>query len=161
MMQSIHGRILTVLQSLSVSIRLVADCRHLTLCVSGMFYRCVSRLIAGWCLFVVYWQWNLHTYTRLTALFLGLPGWAGTRNIKPIWILLKQETVSGSGISRATCKSAPHSREITMPAPHHSVFLQAGCPFCRSTNSIKALKALGKLAVELICKKLHIIHLGS
>ena len=27
------------------------------------------------------------------------------------------------------------------PAPHHSVFLQAGCPSCRPTNSIKALKA--------------------
>jgi len=26
---------------------------------------------------------------------------------EPIWILLKQETVSGSGTSRATCKSAP------------------------------------------------------
>jgi len=30
--------------------------------------------------------------------------------------------VSGSGISSATCKSAPHSRETTIPAPHHSVF---------------------------------------
>jgi len=27
----------------------------------------------------------------------------------------------------------------TMPAPHH--FLQAGCPSCRPTNSVKALKA--------------------
>ena len=52
----------------------------------------------------------------------GLPGWAGTRKVKPIWILLKQETVSGSGISWAVCKSAPRSRQITMPAPHHSVF---------------------------------------
>jgi len=41
---------------------------------------------------------------------------------KPIWILLKQETVSGSGISWATCKSAPRSRQITMPASHHAVF---------------------------------------
>ena len=41
---------------------------------------------------------------------------------KPILILLKQETVSGSGISWAICKSAPRSREITTPAPHHSVF---------------------------------------
>ena len=41
---------------------------------------------------------------------------------KPIWILLKQETVSGSGIRWAICKSAPRSRQITMPAPHHSVF---------------------------------------
>jgi len=26
------------------------------------------------------------------ALFPGLPGWAGTRKVKPIWILLKQES---------------------------------------------------------------------
>jgi len=38
------------------------------------------------------------------------------------WILLKQETVSGSGISWAICMSAPSSRQITTPAPHHSVF---------------------------------------
>ena len=65
---------------------------------------------------------HTHTHTRLTALFPGLPGWAGTRKVKPIWILLKQETASGSGISWAVCKSAPRSRQITMPAPHHSVF---------------------------------------
>ena len=41
---------------------------------------------------------------------------------KPVWILMKQETVSGSGISWAICKSAPRSRQITTPAPHHSVF---------------------------------------
>ena len=39
-----------------------------------------------------------------------------------MWILLKQETVSGSGISWAIRKSAPCSRQITTPAPHHSVF---------------------------------------
>ena len=53
---------------------------------------------------------------------------------------MKQETVSGSGISWAICKSAPCSRQITTPVPHHC-FLQAGCPSCRPTNSVKALKA--------------------
>ena len=48
--------------------------------------------------------------------------WAGTRKVKPIWILLKQQTASGSGISWAIGKSAPCSRQITTPAPHHSVF---------------------------------------
>ena len=66
---------------------------------------------------------------------------AGTRKVKPIWISLKQETVSGSGISWALCKSAHHCKQITTPAPHHSVFLQAGCPSCCPTNSVKALKA--------------------
>ena len=80
------------------------------------------------------------THTRLMALCPGLPRWAGTRKVKPIWILLKQETVSGSGIIWAICKSAHRSRQITMPAPPLS-FLQAGCPSCHPTNSIKALKA--------------------
>jgi len=65
-----------------------------------------------------------HTHARLTALCrgLGLPGKAGTRKVKPIWILLKQESASGNGISWAICKSSPRSRQITMQAPHHSFF---------------------------------------
>ena len=61
-----------------------------------------------------------HTHTRLMALCPGLSGWASTRKVKPTWILLKQETVSGSGISWAICKSAPRSRQITTSAPHHA-----------------------------------------
>jgi len=52
-----------------------------------------------------------------------------------LWILLKQETVSGSGISWAICKSAPSSRQTTMPAPHHSVFT-GRMPFLHQTNSV-------------------------
>ena len=63
-----------------------------------------------------------HTHTRLTALCPGLPRRAGTRTVKPIRILQKQETVSVSGIHWAICKSETRSRQITMPAPHHSVF---------------------------------------
>ena len=65
---------------------------------------------------------SIHTHTRLTALCPGLPGSAGTRKVKPVWILLKQERMSGSGISWAICNSAPCSRQIIMPAPHHSVW---------------------------------------
>jgi len=72
----------------------------------------------------------MHAHTRLTALCPGLPGWAGTRKVKPIWILLKQETVSGSGISWTVCMSASRSS-----------FLQAGCTSWRPTNRVKALKA--------------------
>ena len=41
---------------------------------------------------------------------------------KEIWILQKQETVSGSGVSWVVCKSAPCCIQITTPVPHHSVF---------------------------------------
>jgi len=69
-----------------------------------------------------YYYTHTHPHTHSTALFPGLPGWAGTRKVKPIWISLKQETVSGSAISWVICQSAPRSRQITTPAPHHSVF---------------------------------------
>ena len=72
-----------------------------------------------------------------------------------LWILLKQETVSGSGISWAICKSAPRSRQITTPAPHHSV-LPAACPSCRPTNSVKALKA--NQSTEVTCITVMIIN---
>jgi len=39
-----------------------------------------------------------------------------------IWILLKQETVSGSVISWAICKSAPLPRQITVLAPTTQFF---------------------------------------
>ena len=50
-------------------------------------------------------------------------------------------TTLTTGISWVICKSAPRSRQITTPALHYSSFLQAGCPSCRPTNSVKALKA--------------------
>jgi len=52
---------------------------------------------------------QLHYYynTYLTALCPRVPWWAGTRKVKPIWIYWS--------------KSAPRFRQITTPAPHHSV----------------------------------------
>ena len=58
------------------------------------------------------------------------------KNQSGIWILLKQETVSGSGVSWAICKSALSSRQMTMPAPHHSVFYRPDAfPVTRPTAS--------------------------
>jgi len=65
---------------------------------------------------------HTHTHTRLTALFQDYLRVNQYQKGKPIWILQKQETVSGSGISWAICKSAPRSRQITTPAPRPSVF---------------------------------------
>jgi len=82
---------------------------------------------------------HTHTHKRSTALCPGLPGWAGTRKVKPIWTLPKQETVSGSGISWAVCKSLQRDSHASTPPLS---FLQAEFPSCRPTNSVKALKAL-------------------
>jgi len=77
-----------------------------------------------------------HTHTHpFNGPFSGTTQVSRYQKVKPIWILLKQETVSGSGISWAICKSAPCSRQITTTAPPPLCFLQAGCPSCRPTNS--------------------------
>ena len=85
-----------------------------------------------------------HTHTIVLLLFWILSGTTqvsryqkGKTNLD----LLEQEIVSGSDICWTMCKTAPHPRQITTPTSHHSVFLQAGCPSCRPTNSVKALKA--------------------
>ena len=82
---------------------------------------------------------HTHTHTHLTTPCPGLPGWACTRKVKPIWIILDQETVSGSGISWAICVSTSLQTDNHASTPLLS-FLQAGCPSCRPTNSVKALK---------------------
>ena len=88
-----------------------------------------------------------HTHTHLTALCPGQPGWASTRKVKPIWILLQQETVSGSGISWTICKSAPSSRQITTPAPT-TQFFTGRMPFlppnqqCQSTEGLKVHQSM-------------------
>ena len=95
---------------------------------------------------------HIHTHTRLTALCLGLPRWAGTRKVKPIWILLKQETVSGSGISWAICKSAHRSRQISMFFTGRMPFLPPNqqCQSTKGTNiQINAVKNM--LAAGIIC----------
>ena len=61
---------------------------------------------------------NTHTHTH-NGPFYGTTQVSRYQKGKPIWILLKQETVSSSGISWAICKTAPRSRQTTMPAPPH------------------------------------------
>jgi len=52
-------------------------------------------------------NWNTHTHP-FNGPFPGLPGWAGTRKVKPIWILLKHETVAvASAGSYASLHLAP------------------------------------------------------
>jgi len=63
-------------------------------------------------------QKHTHTHTHLTALFPGLPGWAGTRKD---FTEARDSEWQWHTLGYVQ-KSAPRSRQITMPAPHHSVF---------------------------------------
>ena len=76
------------------------------------------------------------------------------QKVKPIWILLKQETVSGSGINWAICKSAPRSRQITMPAPHHSVFT-GRMPFLPPNQQHQNTEGKNTTAKNQLQTKLH------
>jgi len=127
------------------------------LCVFNcQFFMFCNFLISG----IILFSSNICIY-RMFCIVLALPSWrinththpfngpfSGTTEVNRyqkgkinLDFFLKQETVSGSGISWDICKSAPRSRQITTPAPHRSVFLQTGCPSCRPTNSVEALKA--------------------
>ena len=77
---------------------------------------------------------HTHRHTCLTALFPG-PRVSRYQKCKNN---LDFTQARDSAISWDICKSAPHSRQITTPPLS---FLQAGCPSCRPTNSVKALKA--------------------
>jgi len=77
-----------------------------------------------------------HTHTRLTALFSGTTRVSRYQKGKTNLDFTEQETVSGSGIRWALCKSARCSRQITTPAPHHSVFYRGDAlPAAQRTES--------------------------
>ena len=83
---------------------------------------------------------NINTHTHLTALCPGLPGWASTIKVKPIWILLKQETSEWQWHQLGhmqVCISLQTDKHASTPPLS---FLQAGCPSYRPTNSVKVLK---------------------
>jgi len=73
--------------------------------------------------------WVSHWYQK------GKTNQEGKTNLE----LVQQEIVSGSGISWAICKSRPQTDNHARIIPFS--FLQAGCPSCCPTNSVKALKA--------------------
>ena len=88
-----------------------------------------------------FWR-TVHTHP-FNGPFPGLPGSAGTTKVKPIWILLKQLKARDSEWQQhqlgymQVCTSLQADNHASTPPLS---FLQAGCPSCRPTNSVKALK---------------------
>ena len=82
-----------------------------------------------------------HTHTHLMALCPGLPGWAGTRKVNQsgfYWSKRQWVAVASAG-PYASLHLAPDRQPHQHPTTH---FLQARCPSCHPTNSVKALKEL-------------------
>jgi len=84
---------------------------------------------------------KMYTFQPFNGPLSGTTWMSWYQKGNPIWILLKQETVGGSGINWAICKYAPCPRQVPVPAPPLLNFLQARCPSCHPTTSVKALKA--------------------
>jgi len=90
-----------------------------------------------------------HTHTHTQSFYCsfgvcpGLPGWDGTRKVKPgrvkpIWIYWSKRwwvAVASAGLY-ASLHLIPDN-DANIPSLR---FLQAGCPSCHPTNSVKALK---------------------
>ena len=94
--------------------------------------------------YITAWKWlgseNTHTHTRLMALCPGQRGWAGTRNVKPIWIFAEASDSEWQWHQLGhmqVCTSLQTDNHASTPPLS---FLQAVCPSCCPTNSVKALK---------------------
>jgi len=74
--------------------------------------------------------WTYCHHNRFTAFFRDTPGWSSA----------KREFLDFMVQGRLTEADTPTIRTNQCPIP--PIFLQAGCPSCRPTNSVKALKAI-------------------
>jgi len=79
-----------------------------------------------------------HTHNRFMALFPGPPGWAGAR--KELLDFMVQGKISRGRHTHHLAGRHSIWTNQCLPSTIPS-FLQAGCPSCRPTDSIEALKA--------------------
>jgi len=81
-----------------------------------------------------------HSYSvRFNGHFPGAPGLAGTRISNLDFIEAEDDGSGGDSWSYKSCKAPVKS---SPPTNQHPVFLQADCPSCCPTNSVKALSVL-------------------
>jgi len=84
---------------------LFSETSHISQQIStfGMRHSSMPTMVIGMAFYLF-----THIHNRFTALWIlsRITRVSRYRNVKPIWILLKQETVSGRGISWAISKSA-------------------------------------------------------
>jgi len=89
------------------------------------------------------------THTRLTALFPGLPGVGQYQKGKTNQKTKTNMDITETRDSEWQWHQLGHMQVCTsLQTDNHastSPLLQAGCPSCRPTNSIKALKAFSKI----------------
>ena len=65
---------------------------------------------------------NPNTHTHLTALFPGLPGWAGTRKVRPIWIITEARDSEWQWHQLGHMQVCTTLQIDNHASTHHSVF---------------------------------------
>jgi len=76
-------------------------------------------------------------HNRFTALFPGPPAWAGARR-ELLDFMVQGKINRGTHTDHPVGRHSIRTKQCPPPASPH--FLQAGCPSCHPTNSVKALK---------------------
>jgi len=82
------------------------------------------------------YHWWLHQ-DRFTALFPGPPGWAGARR-EFLDFMVQGKIDRGRHTDHPAGRHSIRTNQC--PPPPSLIFLQARCPSCRPTSSVKALK---------------------
>jgi len=80
-------------------------------------------------------------YNRLMTICPGLSDWAGTRKVKPIWIYWSKRDSEWQWHLLGYMQICTSPQTVNHANTPPLSFLQAGCPSCCPTNSVKALKA--------------------
>ena len=87
--------------------------------------------------------WQYYTTTphqnRFTARFPGPPGWAGARR-ELLDFMVQRQINRGRHTDHPAGRNSIRTNQCAPPPS--PIFLQAGCPSCRPTNSVKELKAV-------------------
>ena len=98
-------------------------------------------MITPWPNLLKFVIWSHHKsphHNRFMALFLGPPGWAGARR-ELLDFMVQGKINRGRQTDHSAGRHSIRTNQcLPPPSPH---FLQAGCPSCRPTNSVTALKA--------------------
>jgi len=90
--------------------------------------------------------WHQHHNNRFMALFLGPPEWAGARR-ELLDFMVQGKINRGRHTDHPAGRLSIWTNQCPPPSSPH--LLQARCPSCRSTNSVKALKATSAVRREL------------